>query len=126
MSSSTQAASSLAEPSSRGTLSFAYRRSVVALQNVFGANPSKAHAQEQSQAEREPLLAEASSSSRPASNANAGPSSGGNGYGATDRAQTPGTEGWERRVRKPKQVISPVRVEAKVWFANEVSNTKRC
>jgi hypothetical protein len=27
----------------------------------------------------------------------------------------------ERRVPKPKVIKSPVRVEAKVWFANEVS-----
>ena len=95
------AANSLADPPQRGTLSLAYRRSVVALQNVFGMNPASSHPLSQEERERQPLLRDA----------------GAGGYGATSE-QNPSD--WQSRVRKPKQVISPLRVEAKVWFANEV------
>ncbi|KDN41148.1 hypothetical protein K437DRAFT_258388 [Tilletiaria anomala UBC 951] len=108
MSDRAAAVSRLAEPSSRGTLSFAYRRSVVALQNVFGLNPTPAHSSEQP--ERQPLLRDAG----------AGVGGAAGDYGSTSGNDAgSATDGWESRIRKPKTAISPVRVEAKVWFANE-------
>ncbi|EPQ31046.1 uncharacterized protein PFL1_01235 [Pseudozyma flocculosa PF-1] len=104
----------LSTPSSSGTLSLAYRRSVVALQSLFGSGSS------QNYAEREPLLS--SSSGQPQNGGDegysvAGPSSArGNGYGATEAG--PSGEA-RRRIPKPKKVITQSKVEAKVWFANE-------
>ena len=97
MSTHTSAANNLSEPGERGTLGLAYRRSVMALQNVFGGTGN------QEQGEREPLMDDQDG-------AQAGTS-----YGSV--LDLPPA----RRVPKPKAVKSPVRVEAKVWFANEVS-----
>ncbi|KAN0065955.1 hypothetical protein ACQY0O_001089 [Thecaphora frezii] len=96
------AVQNLSTPSSAGTLSYAYRRSVVALHSLFnGANPSSTH-----YAEREPLL----SRETDADNAHALAGSS-NGYGATtsNRVSRP----------PPPKVSSQSKVEAKVWFANE-------
>lgn len=91
------AANQLSEQSQRGTLGLAYRKSVMSLQSLFGWKSSST-----SHAEREPLLDDQDG-------ATAGPS-----YGSVLDLPP------ERRVPKPKIVKSPVRVEAKVWFANEV------
>lgn len=93
------AANQLSEQSQRGTLGLAYRKSVMSLQSLFGWKSSSGNT---SQAEREPLLDDQDG-------ATAGPS-----YGSVLDLPP------ERRVPKPKIVKSPVRVEAKVWFANEV------
>ncbi|CDU25183.1 related to VTC1-subunit of the vacuolar transporter chaperone complex [Sporisorium scitamineum] len=101
---SPEAATSLADPPQQGTLAFAYRRSVVALQSVFGANTDSQYA------EREPLLSNQDNDG----NAAAGPNANG-GYGAVaSSSRTPSS-----RIRKPKKVVSQSKVEAKVWFANE-------
>lgn len=103
---STIAANNLSEPSERGTLGYAYRRSVMALSNVlnFRGNGNA------DGSEREPLLNEQQRDG--VNNNQAGTS-----YGSVLDLPP------ERRVPKPKAVKSPVRVEAKVWFANEVSIT---
>ncbi|PWZ01877.1 hypothetical protein BCV70DRAFT_198157 [Testicularia cyperi] len=98
--SSRQAATSLSDPPQQGTLAYAYRRSVVALQSVFGGNSESQYA------EREPLLSEHRDDQPSASG------SGSNGYGATGESGRP-------RIRKPKKIVSQSKVEAKVWFANE-------
>ncbi|KAE8254360.1 hypothetical protein A4X13_0g3447 [Tilletia indica] len=100
MSASSTAVDNLAHPSERGTLSLAYRRSVVALQSVFGGGSGDSGTQ---RAEREPLIARDGDGALGAEQ----------GYGSVLDLPP------ERRVPKPKAVISPVRVEAKVWFANE-------
>ncbi|KAK0523025.1 hypothetical protein OC834_003008 [Tilletia horrida] len=100
MSSSSAAAGNLSHPPERGTLSLAYRRSVVALQSVFGGGSGSSS--DQQRAEREPLL-----------DSNGAGLGAEHGYGSVLDLPP------ERRVPKPKAVISPVRVEAKVWFANE-------
>ncbi|CAD6893686.1 unnamed protein product [Tilletia controversa] len=100
MSSSSAAADHLAHPSERGTLQLAFRRSVVALQSVFGGGHADSEAH---RAEREPLLEGNGNSALGAEQ----------GYGSVLDLPP------ERRVPKPKAVISPLRVEAKVWFANE-------
>ncbi|KAK0544802.1 hypothetical protein OC846_005926 [Tilletia horrida] len=105
MSSSSAAAGNLAHPSERGTLSLAYRRSVVALQSVFGGGGATS---ESERAEREPLL-----------DSNGNTTAGAAGLGAEQGYGSVLDLPPERRVPKPKAVISPVRVEAKVWFANE-------
>ncbi|CEH13763.1 Component of vacuolar transporter chaperone (Vtc) involved in vacuole fusion [Ceraceosorus bombacis] len=102
----------LADPPSRGTLSLAYRRSVVALQSALGWSSS-----ETEQAEREALIPDSHQQSEGFGNAAsvAGPSgtTGSDGYGSVLDLPP------ERRVPRPKPVKSAVRVEAKVWFANE-------
>jgi hypothetical protein len=98
----TAAANQLAKGRQSGTLGLAYRKSVMSLQSVFGW---KSNSQATEQSEREPLLNETDNGQ-----ARAGPS-----YGSV--LDLPPA----RRVPKPKAVKSPVRVEAKVWFANEVS-----
>lgn len=90
--SSSEAAASLSNPPQRGTLSLAFRRSVVALQSTFGW-PGAAE-----QAEREHF-----------------DENGVQSYGSVMDLPP------ERRVPRPRPVKSAVRVEAKVWFANEVS-----
>ncbi|SPO28769.1 related to VTC1  len=95
---SRQAANSLSDPPQQGTLAYAYRRSVVALQSVFGGNTDSQYA------EREPLLNEYNSNNDQTT------PSGSNGYGAVASSS---------RIRKPKKVVSQSKVEAKVWFANE-------
>lgn len=102
---SRQAASSLSDPPQQGTLAYAYRRSVVALQSVFGGNTDAQYA------EREPLLSEHNNEN------NQGGPSGSNGYGAV--ASSSRTDSSRPRIRKPKAVVSQSKVEAKVWFANE-------
>lgn len=102
MATTSQARKTLATPAQPGTLSSAYRRSLYALQNVFSSNPNA-----NLQAEREPLLN--------GHDDGQGTSSGQNQYGSVLDLPP------EMRVPKPKKVISQVRVEAKVWFANEVS-----
>lgn len=86
-----EARTSLATPAQQGSLASVYRRSMVALHSLFGANTGN-------YAEREPLL----------SNEQDGQGSSSQ-YGAMGRA----------RIRKPKKVALQGRVEAKVWFANE-------
>ncbi|KAL9935206.1 hypothetical protein V8E36_005554 [Tilletia maclaganii] len=103
MSSSSTAAGNLAHPSERGTLGLAWRRSVVALQSVFGTGEGSS-SDAQTRAEREPLLD---------GNGNTNGLGAEQGYGRVLDLPP------ERRVPKPKAVISPLRVEAKVWFANE-------
>lgn len=98
------AANNLSEERQIGTLGLTYRKSVMSLQSVFGWKSSNAQNTEQ-QSEREPLL-----NNNDEQTAQAGPS-----YGSV--LDLPPA----RRVPKPKTVKSPVRVEAKVWFANEVS-----
>lgn len=95
---SRQAANSLSDPLQQGSLAYAYRRSVVALQSVFGGNTDSQYA------EREPLLNEFNSQN------NQNTASGSNGYGAVASSS---------RIRKPNKVVSQSKVEAKVWFANE-------
>lgn len=96
--SATSAADRLASPREHGTLRLAYRRSAMALQNVFDwLKP------QEPQGERESLL----QSENREGNSSAQ-------YGST--LQVPA----DQRVPRPKPVKSPVRVEAKVWFANEV------
>ncbi|EST06913.1 protein of unknown function DUF202 [Kalmanozyma brasiliensis GHG001] len=101
--SSRQAANSLSDPPEQGTLSYAYRRSVVALQSVFGGSKDSQYA------EREPLLNNQQNDNTDAS--------GSNGYGAV--ASSSNAESSRPRIRKPKKVVSQSKVEAKVWFANE-------
>ncbi|CBQ68269.1 conserved hypothetical protein [Sporisorium reilianum SRZ2] len=97
---SRQAANSLSDPPQQGTLAYAYRRSVVALQSVFGGNADSQYA------EREPLLS---------SNQDNGGSYGAlAGSSSSSSSRTPAS-----RIRKPKKVVSQSKVEAKVWFANE-------
>lgn len=110
MATTSQARASLATPAQPGTLSAAYRRSLYALQNVFSSNPDSSQ-----QAEREPLL---NSSGVPNGNGE-GSSTGATRYGSVLDLPP------EQRVPKPKKVSSQVRVEAKVWFANEVSRRLR-
>ena len=114
---SRQAANSLADPPHQGTLAYAYRRSVVMLQSVFGANSDSQYA------EREPLLsnhddnatqAAAAAAAATAVSASSSASNGG-GYGAVASS----SRGGASRIRKPKKVVSQSKVEAKVWFANE-------
>lgn len=100
---SRQAANSLSDPPQQGTLAYAYRRSIIALQSVFGANSESQYA------EREPLLNEHNSANDP----NAPSSS--NGYGAVFSSSSSSRP----RIRKPNKVVSQSKVEAKVWFANE-------
>lgn len=76
----------------------------MSLQSIFGWKSSS-----EQQGEREPLLNDNDGQQQ----AQAGPS-----YGSV--LELPPS----RRVPKPKAVKSPVRVEAKVWFANEVSRIK--
>ena len=104
---SRQAANSLSTPSQQGTLAYAYRRSVVALQSVFGGNTDSQYA------EREPLL----NGDELQANAGASASNGNAGYGAVASASR--SQSSRPRIRKPKKVISQSKVEAKVWFANE-------
>lgn len=105
MSDSTVAANTLGD---RGTLSSAYRRSIHALQSTFGWSNGGAAEMEQ---ERQPLLQEGDEHHSAETRQQAGTS-----YGSVLDLPP------ERRVPKPKTVKSPVRVEAKVWFANEVSS----
>ncbi|UZJ54699.1 hypothetical protein CBS101457_004019 [Exobasidium rhododendri] len=105
MSSHTTAANNLSEPSERGTLGLTYRKSVLALQNVFGWKDTTIA----DDGEREPLISGQQ-------NGNADDTQGqvaGTSYGSVLDLPP------HRRVPKPKAVKSPVRVEAKVWFANE-------
>ena len=101
---SRQAANSLSNPPQQGTLAYAYRRSVVALQSMFGGSNDSQYA------EREPLLNEHNQNDENA------PSSS-NGYGAV--ASSSRNDASSPRIRKPKKVVSQSKVEAKVWFANE-------
>ncbi|PWN88710.1 hypothetical protein FA10DRAFT_288236 [Acaromyces ingoldii] len=95
----TAAANTLAD---RGTLSSAYRRSMHALQTTFGWSGSSNGAEY----ERQPLLQDEQQQQL-------GQNQAGTSYGSVLDLPP------ERRVPKPKAVKSPVRVEAKVWFANE-------
>ncbi|PWN48807.1 hypothetical protein IE53DRAFT_370301 [Violaceomyces palustris] len=97
-----QAASSLSNPTEQGTLALAYRKSVVALQSIFGSRDNS-----DQYAEREPLL----------SNSN----DNGNGNASSSRSQygSVAGQGPQRRIAKPKKISTPNKVEAKVWFANE-------
>lgn len=97
---SRRAATSLSNPPQQGTLAYAYRRSVVALQGVFGVNTDSQYA------EREPLLADHEQHD----NNNAS-------YGAV--ASSSRSDSSRPRIRKPKKVVTQSKVEAKVWFANE-------
>ncbi|KAJ1033814.1 hypothetical protein NDA16_000024 [Ustilago loliicola] len=101
---SRQAANSLSDPPQQGTLAYAYRRSVVALQSVFGGNSDSQYA------EREPLLNEHTDPNAPSSS---------NGYGAVASSSSSRSDSSRPRIRKPKKVVSQSKVEAKVWFANE-------
>ncbi|GAC99151.1 vacuole fusion non-autophagic-related protein [Pseudozyma hubeiensis SY62] len=104
---SRQAASTLSDPPEQGTLAYAYRRSVVALQSVFGGNTDSQYA------EREPLL-----NGQDQQDNNGAASASNGGYGAV--ASSSRTDSSSRaRIRKPKKVVSQSKVEAKVWFANE-------
>lgn len=105
---SRQAATSLSDPPESGTLAYAYRRSVVALQSVFGGNSSSQYA------EREPLLQEHHNHN----NNDQASGSGSNGYGAV-ASSSANPDSPRPRIRKPKKVVSQSKVEAKVWFANE-------
>lgn len=113
---SSRAATQLSAPREQGTLAYAYRRSVVALSSIFGGADADAYAHahgDREYAEREPLLASES----------AGPSNG-HGYGATDPSPSTSSSSAARarpHIRKPKRVVTQSKVEAKVWFANEVS-----
>lgn len=101
-------ASHLAPQREQGSLRLAYRRSVVALQQAFGWK-EQSILEEEGGNENDPLLQN-------------------NGEGSSQGVrQQGGTYGSvldlppDQRVPKPKKVRGPVRVEAKVWFANEVS-----
>ncbi|GAC74300.1 component of vacuolar transporter chaperone [Moesziomyces antarcticus T-34] len=104
-SASREAAASLSNPPQQGTLALAYRRSVVALQNVFGLNPDSQYA------EREPLLSN--------HDGDEDAPSGANGYGAVASGSRDAGASSRPRIRKPKKIVSQSKVEAKVWFANE-------
>ncbi|CAO1639404.1 unnamed protein product [Sympodiomycopsis kandeliae] len=97
-----QASSTLSHPPSRGTL---YRRSAMVLNSVtslFTGGSNATAADEQ----REPLLQQEVEQEE-----ELGTSSGRRTYGSTSNRR--------RNVPKPPTVKSPVRVEAKVWLANE-------
>lgn len=106
--SQSNAASQLAPAREQGSLRLAYRRSVVALQQALGWKEQSIL--EEEGGENDPLLRN-------------------NGEGSSQSVrQQGGAYGSvldlppDQRVPKPKKVRGPVRVEAKVWFANEVSD----
>ena len=108
--SQSNAASQLAPAREQGSLRLAYRRSVVALQQALGWKEQPILEEE---GENDPLLRN-------------------NGEGSSQSVrQQGGSYGSvldlppDQRVPKPKKVRGPVRVEAKVWFANEVSDKSK-
>lgn len=95
----------LAPGREQGSLRLAYRKSVVALQQAMGWKQpiSLADGEDEGATENDPLLrGEGSSTGLQAGQ-----------YGSVMDLPP------ELRVPKPKKVRGPVRVEAKVWFANE-------
>jgi hypothetical protein len=105
--SQSNAANQLAPAREQGSLRLAYRRSVVALQQAFGWKEQPI-LEEEGAGENDPLLRN-------------------NGEGSSQGVRQGGAYGSvldlppSQRVPKPKKIRGPVRVEAKVWFANEVS-----
>lgn len=110
----TAAADRLAGPRERGTLRLAYRRSAMGLSSIMErllpGSTGTVTGEQSNAGEREPLL------NNEQQGAAAAPSTS---YGSV--LDLPPA----RRVPKPKPVKSPVRVEAKVWFANEVCSKKQ-
>ena len=104
------ASSSLSHPSSRGSL---YRRSAMALDSITSIFTGGDRPRRSTDEQHEPLLQEDQVQSEPSG-------SGSRDYGSINGAGGAGASSSRQfRVPKPPKVKGPVRVEAKVWLANE-------